>query len=320
MPAAEIVIEAIGLRKSYGPRVALDGVTLAVSRGEVVGLLGPNGAGKTTTISILATLLRPDAGEVRIAGISSRSGRNELRRKLGFVPQSLALYPSLTALQNLELFARLHGIGRREARADSMRVLREVGLAERVRDPVVVLSGGMKRRLNLACGLVHRPDVLLLDEPAVGVDPQSREQILLIVRESADAGAAVIYSTHYMEEVERTCDRVLLIDQGRLIAEGTVAELIVRGGGRPVMEIGLDGTPPAGWHCGLTGVAELSFAPSDGRMALELANLVQVSEVLERARASGVRVLNFTVHSPNLSDAFMALTGHALRDPASDFH
>src|SRR5215471_16798909 len=143
MPAAEIVIEAIGLRKSYGPRVALDGVTLAVSRGEVVGLLGPNGAGKTTTISILATLLRPDAGEVRIAGISSRSGRNELRRKLGFVPQSLALYPSLTALQNLELFARLHGIGRREARADSMRVLREVGLAERVRDPVAVLSGGM---------------------------------------------------------------------------------------------------------------------------------------------------------------------------------
>ncbi len=318
--ASETVIEAIGLRKSYGPHLVLDGISLALRRGEMVGLLGPNGAGKTTTISILAMLLRPDAGVVRIAGRAPRSGGDGLRRKLGLVPQSLALYPTLSAMQNLELFARLHGIRRRQARADSMRALEEVGLAERAHDPVAVLSGGMKRRLNLACGLVHRPDVLLLDEPAVGVDPQSRERILLNVRRSADAGAAVIYSTHYMEEVERTCDRVLLIDHGRLVAEGTVAELIARGGGRPLMEIALDQTPPAGWDRGLAGVVELSFAPSDGRMVLQLANLAQVSEVLERARATGARVLNFTAHSPNLSDAFMALTGHALRDPESESH
>ena len=248
----------------------------------------------------------------------SRSSRDELRRKLGFVPQSLALYPSLSALQNVELFARLHGIRRRQARADSMRALGEVGLAERAHDPVAVLSGGMKRRLNLACGLVHRPDVLLLDEPAVGVDPQSREQILLTVHRSANGGAAVIYSTHYMEEVERTCDRVLLIDHGRLVAEGTVTELIARGGGRPLMETSLDEMPPPEWYGGLAGVVELSSIPPDRRIVLQLAHLAQVSEVLACARAAGARVLNFTVHSPNLSDAFMALTGHALRDPESD--
>jgi ABC-2 type transport system ATP-binding protein len=320
MMSGEAVIEAIGLRKSYGPRVVLDGLSLVVRRGEMVGLLGPNGAGKTTTISILATLLRPDAGEVRIAGVTARSGGSELRRKLGFVPQSLALYPSLSALQNLELFARLHGIGRREARAESMRVLEQVGLAERAHDPVAVLSGGMKRRLNLACGTVHGPEVLLLDEPAVGVDPHSREQILLSVRTSAQAGAAVIYSTHYMEEVERTCDRVLLIDHGRVVAEGTVAELIALGGGHPLMEIAFADTPPAGWHGGLAGLVELPPAVPGGRMVLQLADLAQINEVLESARATGARLLEFTVHSPNLSDAFMALTGHALRDPDVESH
>ena len=318
--SGEAVIEAIELRKSYGPRVVLDGLSLTVRRGEMVGLLGPNGAGKTTTISILATLLRPDAGEVRIAGVTPRTGGNELRRKLGFVPQSLALYPSLSGLQNLELFARLHGIGRREARAESMRALEQAGLAERAHDPVAVLSGGMKRRLNLACGTVHGPEVLLLDEPTVGVDPQSREQILRTVRKSAQAGAAVIYSTHYMEEVERTCDRVLLIDHGRVVAEGTVAELIARGGGHSLMEIAFGDAPPMGWHRGVAGLVELSSAVPDSRMVLQLTDLTQINEVLESARATGARLLEFTVHSPNLSDAFMALTGHALRDSDVESH
>ncbi|MBV8362509.1 MAG: ABC transporter ATP-binding protein [Deltaproteobacteria bacterium] len=318
MLSGETVLTAMGLRKSYGRRVVLDGVSLTLRRGEMVGLLGPNGAGKTTILSILATLLRPDGGEVRIAGIEAGSGRYELRRKLGFVPQSLALYPSLTPLQNLELFARLHRIDRRQARIESMRMLEEVGLTERAHDQVATLSGGMKRRLNLACGLVHRPDVLLLDEPSVGVDPQSREQILLAVRRSANAGAAVIYSTHYMEEVERTCDRILLIDRGQFIAEGTTAELIGRGGRGPLMEISIEDALPSGWYGGLAGVVELRSAPFDGRMVLQLAHLAQVNEVLDCARAAGVRVVNFAVHSPNLSDAFMALTGRALRDANAD--
>jgi ABC-2 type transport system ATP-binding protein len=318
--AGETLIEAIGLRKSYGPRLVVDGITLAVHRGEMAGLLGPNGAGKTTTLSILATLLTPDAGEVRIAGSALQSGGNGVRRKIGFVPQSLALYQSLSAVQNLELFARLHGIPRRQARTVSMSALHAVGLAERARDPVEVLSGGMKRRLNVACGLVHHPEVLLLDEPAVGVDPQSREQILQTVRSSADAGAAVIYSTHYMEEVERTCDRIFLIDGGRLIAEGTVAELIALGGGHPLMEIGVGCAPRSEWHRDVPGVIELSPEPPEGRIKLQLADLTQVGEVLERARTAGLRILNFTVHSPNLSDAFMALTGHRLRDAEWESH
>jgi ABC-2 type transport system ATP-binding protein len=313
--AAAPLIDAIGLRKSYGSRLALDGLSLSVRSGEVVGLLGPNGAGKTTTLMILATLLNPDAGEVRIAGLPARSGGAAVRRKLGLVPQSIALYPSLSGLQNLTLFARLHVLARREARLECLRVLEEVGLTDRANDPVSVLSGGMQRRLNLACGLVHRPEVLLLDEPAVGVDPQSREQILVAVRRMSDAGAAVIYSTHYMEEVERLCNRVLLIDRGRVVANGTAAELIASAGCRTRMEVIFEGTPPGGWLGDIKGVSPLP--PSVGGIALELGSMAQVGEVLEHARTSGVKLREFSVHSPNLSDAFMAMTGHELRDPES---
>lgn len=313
-----VLIRASGLSKRYGERLALDDVGFSVAAAEIVGLLGPNGAGKTTTLLILATLLRPDAGEIRIAGLTPESGGDLIRRKLGFVPQSIALYPSLSGLQNLELFARLHGIGKREARDECMRALEEVGLAERAGDPVGVLSGGMKRRLNLACGMVHHPEVLLLDEPAIGVDPRSREQILLIVRRAAAAGAAVIYSTHYMEEVERLCDRVLLIDRGRLAADGTVAEIIAQAGGHPRMEITFQEAAPPRWSDGFVGVSELSRADQDRKVTLQLASLAQVSELLERARASRAEVLEWSVHSSTLSDAFITLTGHALRDAESD--
>ncbi len=318
VPAGNTVVEAKGLRKSYGSRLVLDGVTLSAGAREVVGLLGPNGAGKTTTLSILATLLKPDAGEVRLAGVEARADPDALRRKLGFVPQSIALYPPMSALQNLELFARIHGIGKRRALAECRTVLEEAGLGDRADDAVGMLSGGMKRRLNLACGMVHHPDVLLLDEPAVGVDPQSREKILLTVRRAAESGAAVIYSTHYMEEVERLCDRALLIDYGRVVAEGTVAELIALGGRQPRMEITFREPVALDWCAGIEGVTQLAAATSDGKITLQLTTLEQVSEVLERARAAGGRVLEFSVHSPNLSDAFIALTGHTLRDESAE--
>lgn len=307
-------IEARGLRKSYGSRLVLEGVGLAVAAGEVVGLLGPNGAGKTTMLLILATLLKPDAGEIRIMGQSPRSGEVRLRRKIGFVPQSIALYPSLSSLQNLELFARLHAFGKRGALDDCLRALKEVGLADRARNPVATLSGGMQRRVNLACGLVHRPEVLLLDEPAVGVDPQSREQILTTVRKMARDGAAVIYSTHYIEEVERICDRALLIDHGRVVADGTIASLIALAGGRPRVEIAFEKPAPPGWLDDLRGVSPVAQSASGGSVTLELTHLGQVGELLERARGRGAQVREFSVHNPNLSDAFIALTGHALRD------
>jgi ABC-2 type transport system ATP-binding protein len=313
-----IVVDARGLRKSYGPRLVLDGVTMTITAGEVVGLLGPNGAGKTTTLSILATLLEADSGEVRICGVTPNEDIGAIRRNLGFVPQSVALYPSLSAIQNLALFARVHGASKHRARADSIKMLEMVGLAGRAHDPVLVLSSGMQRRLNLACGMVHHPSVLMLDEPTVGVDPQSREQILSIVRSAAEAGAAVIYSTHYMDEVERLCDRVLLIDGGRLIAEGTVDELIARAGGQARMEITFQSPPSADWCAGLAGVTAAAPPESGAKIALGLPRVALVSEVLERARLLDCRILEYSVHSPNLSDAFIALTGHALRDPDSE--
>ena len=232
---------------------------------------------------------------------------------LGLVPQSLALYPTLSAAQNVWHFARMQGLSRVEASEACARVLDEVGLSERADDPMHSFSGGMKRRLNLACGIVHRPAALMLDEPTVGVDLQSREQILTLVRRCADAGAAVIYSTHYMEEAERICDRVLLIDRGKLIADGTVEQLVALGGGRPAPRADLSRTSARAMDCSnLADVHEIAQSGGEGRLALEMKSLAQVPEVLQQLRASNINVLDFSVHSPNLADAFIALTGRTL--------
>src|SRR5579872_1298785 len=308
------ILEAIEISKSYGARLALDNVSLAVRPGEVAGLLGPNGAGKTTTLSILSTLVRPDRGRVLIDSKPAKSDPRRLGRMLGLVPQTLALYPTLSAVQNVWHFARMQGMSSADASIACARVLEEVGLSERAADPMHTFSGGMKRRLNLACGIVHRPAVLMLDEPTVGVDLQSREQILTLVRRRADAGAAVIYSTHYMEEAERICDRVLLIDSGRLIADGTIEKLVALGGGRPRLELTYRGQLPNGWSAKFADVHEIANFGGEGHLALEMPSLTQVPEVLQQLRASDVNVLDFSVHSPNLADAFIALTGRSLRD------
>jgi ABC-2 type transport system ATP-binding protein len=322
-----LLVEARGLRKAYGPRVVLDGLDLAARAGEVVGLLGPNGAGKSTTLGILATQLKPDAGEIRIVGVDCRVQARAARRQLGFVPQTIALYPSLSGLRNVELFARMHGLNRRIARESAWRMLKEVGLGERAHDSVATLSGGMQRRLNLACGIVHQPSVVLLDEPTVGVDPQSRENIFDIVRKIAvEDHVAVIYSTHYMEEVERLCHRVLLIDHGKVVASGTVSEVIALAGGHPRIEITFRRPPVPGWLGGLpavtdiTGVNGLATNATPDCIMLALADPADAGRVFERANASGGEVLEFNVHAPNLSDAFIALTGHALRDSGRSRH
>jgi len=313
-PSHPPILEAIEISKSYGARLAVDNLSLAVKPGAVAGLLRPNGAGKTTTLSILSTLMRPDSGRVLIDGKPPKSDPRVLGRMLGLVPQSLALYPTLSARQNVWHFARMQGLARVAAREACARVLDEVGLTERADDPAHSFSGGMKRRLNLACGIVHRPAVLMLDEPTVGVDPQSREQILTLVRRNAEAGAAVIYSTHYMEEAERICDRVLLIDRGKLVADGTVEQLVALGGGRPRLELTYRGSLPERWIDYLTDVHEIAQATGEGQLALEMNSLAQVPQVLHQLRAANINVLDFTIHSPNLADAFIALTGRSLRD------
>jgi ABC-2 type transport system ATP-binding protein len=318
---ADILVEVAGLRVRYGERWALRGVDLAVAAGEVVGLLGPNGAGKTTTFSVLATLRRPDAGDVVVCGHHLPAEAPAVRRLLGCVPQSLAVYPTLTARENLEFFACILGLGRRARRAAAQHALALVGLEDRGDDIVSSFSGGMQRRLNLACGVLHTPRVMLLDEPTVGVDPQSRERIFTAVRAQADAGAAVLYSTHYMEEAESLCDRVVLIDDGKVIAAGTPAELI-RGATDGIrLEIVTRAALPAGWGDLLDGVRLLAHGPAPDRslarghwVHVAVESLAAAPHVLERAAALGSEVLEFHVHQPDLQDVFIKLTGTALRD------
>jgi ABC-2 type transport system ATP-binding protein len=307
-------LEAVDVHKRYGTRVALAGVSLSVGPGEIVGLLGPNGAGKTTLLSILATVLAPDAGHVTIDGARVRTGRVH-RAGIGLVPQSLALYPRLSAWQNVWHFARMLGLGRHDARSACARVLAAVGLLDRAHDPAMALSGGMQRRLNLACGLVHGPRIVLLDEPTVGVDLESRERLLAEVRRARTVGTAVVYSTHYMEEAERICDRVCLISGGRVAAEGTVEELIARAGRRTRVDLTYRGVLAAGWDRDLAGGIDLAPAGSEhGRLSFELSGHGEIGGVLDRLRTSGARILDCSLHTANLADAFLTLTGRDLRE------
>jgi ABC-2 type transport system ATP-binding protein len=220
------VLECRGLRRRFGELVAVDGVGFAIGAGETYGLLGPNGAGKTTTISMIAGLLARDGGTVTVAGEPMTTRSVRARNAIGYVPQDLAIYPDLSGRENLMFFARLYGMSTGQARRRSAEVLTLTGLADRAGDQAKHYSGGMKRRLNIGIGLLHRPKLLILDEPTAGVDPQSRNAILESVGALSGAGMAVLYTTHYMEEAERLCDWIGIIDHGTLIAEGTRAELV----------------------------------------------------------------------------------------------
>jgi len=312
MEAVEPLIAVDGLVKRYGARTALAGISFSVSPGEIVGLLGPNGAGKSTTLSILATLLPADAGTVTVADHRLPEGARAIRRVIGFVPQRVAVYPTLTATENLHFFARMQGLPPNEARAAVAAALALVGLGERADEPVTRFSGGMRRRLNVACGVLHRPRVILLDEPTVGVDPQSRERLFDAVEALARDGAAILYSTHYMEEAERLCGRVVLLDAGRMVAEGTPASLIAGSGMTPRLRLHTTHALPPGWLAGIPGASLLGGEGSDASIAL--ANVADVAAVLVRAARAGGEVRRFSLHQPNLADVFFGLTGRALRD------
>ena len=274
--------------RRYGARVAVDGLTLEVRRGEIFGLLGPNGAGKTTTVSMCVGLLEPTSGSVQIAG-RGRPAEPSTRAHLGLAPQALALYEVLSGRENLRFFADLPGLvgAEREQRVDW--ALDFVGRVDRADDRVAVYSGGMKRRLNLAAAILHRPELLFLDEPTVGVDPQSRNALFDNILALREAGATIVYTTHYMEEVERLCDRVAIMDHGRLLALGTVRDLAEQHGGPSVLV--------------------LESAAGDER--LETSD--PVGE-LARRNAEGVALSGFRWERPSLEQVFLRLTGRSLRD------
>jgi ABC-2 type transport system ATP-binding protein len=296
------MIQVTDLRKAYGPVVAVDGISFEIRQGETFGLLGPNGAGKTTTIHLLTGALGPDAGTIQINGVADPT-RLEVRRSIGFAPQALALYDELTGEENLTFFARLYGLSGARLRERVEWGLAFGGLADRRADRTRTYSGGMKRRLNLACALVHDPAVVFLDEPTAGVDPQSRNHIFEGIEALAAEGRTILYTTHYMEEAQRLCDRVAIMDRGHILALDTVEGLIERHGGQSVIEAELEGpVPEAVALPGKLEGAVLHFA-SD-RPFDEAARLV----------AAGVKFATFRVDRPNLEVVFLALTGRRLRD------
>jgi len=309
------MIEVQGLRKTYGELVAVDGVWFTVRAGEVFGLLGPNGAGKTTTIGCLSGLLAPDGGRVRIMGHDVGREGVAARKRLGLVPQEIALYEELSARENLAYWGGVYGLRGAELRRRIQEALELIGLEDRARDPVRSFSGGMKRRLNFACGILHRPAVLLLDEPAVGVDPQSRVRLLELVREQARGGVCVLYTTHYMEEAEALCDRLGVLDRGKLVAQGTLEELRAMLGERDLLRVN-GSFPVEAARQALAGIEGLEILQADGTeiVAALAEGPRRLPSVLGALAAAGAEVRETALRRPSLESLFIKLTGKELRE------
>jgi ABC-2 type transport system ATP-binding protein len=297
------------LLKRYDDQTAVNGVSFMVPAATCLGLLGPNGAGKSTTLGMLAGVLRPDGGSIALDGDVDPT-REKLRRRIGFVPQGLGVYQELSAEENLVLFGRVHGVRSSKLAERVEWALDFAGLAEHRAQRVRSFSGGMQRRLNLACALLHEPALLLLDEPTVGVDPQSREHIFRSIETLKKAGLTIVYSTHYMEEAERLCDNVAIIDRGEVIAEGSTAELLARHGMR--LRVEAEFTSGSGLRMA-AGAPEFSWPeePTTRRFVFECED---ASEVLERLLVEGEGLRELTVRRPTLETVFLALTGKRLRD------
>jgi ABC-2 type transport system ATP-binding protein len=326
----ESILIAKDLRKTYGDNEAVKGISFSVLRGEIFSLLGPNGAGKTTTINMLSCLIEPTGGTAEIAGHAIPGDTLNVRRAIGVVPQEIALYDSLSARQNLEFWGRLYDMGGKELTHRIDEVLEQVGLSDRAKDKIKTFSGGMKRRINIAAGLLHKPQLLFMDEPTVGIDPQSRRRILDMVRELRAQGMTVLYTTHYMEEAEELSDRVGIIDQGKLIALGTQAELTKVVGEQETLRLHLAEEAAAavaatnsGHALGADGKVEL-FAGLPGVVGAAavdhqiVVNVIDAGEALPgvvgRANDAGLHVRSVDIQEPNLEAVFLHLTGRGLRD------
>ncbi|MBC9713888.1 ABC transporter ATP-binding protein [Streptomyces sp. TRM66268-LWL] len=317
-PAAGGVLECSGLTRRFGPRTAVDDVSLSVAPGETYGLLGPNGAGKTTTIRMVCGLLRAETGTVKVAGQPIGPAAGAVKRLVGYVPQDVALYPDLTVRENLRFFGRLYRMPRRELDRRVTEVLELIDLGSRARDRVDSLSGGMRRRLNIGAALVHSPTLLVLDEPTVGVDPQSRHAILESVSRFGEEGMAVLYTTHYMEEAERVCDRVGIIDRGRLVAEGTTRELVALVAGRDRVRLTAGGDLKAYAEACLR-LPRVEAADVTGEHGEMVETVVKdgrslLPELLDLAHQCQVPVRSVEIVEPDLETVFLHLTGTALRE------
>jgi len=310
-----IALRIVGLSKRYGATVAVSGLNFDVREGEIFGLLGPNGAGKTSTIAMLATQRRPSSGDAILFGHSACHEPCQVRQMIGFAPQEVSLYPQLTAAENLKFFGNVYGVNRAELAGRIDELIAMVGLEAHRDARVGTFSGGMKRRLNLAVSIVHRPKLILLDEPTAGVDPQSREQILNIIGGLRDNGSAILYTTHYMEEAERLCDRVGILNQGRLVAVGTLDALLSQQDYAEVIEVsglraGIDLAAMRAWG----GVSRIERDRGDGMVRLYVKRaadfLLPLQKIVSRPN-QGVRLKMTPI---SLEDLFLHMTGKELSE------
>ena len=309
------LLQIQNLSKSYGEAPALDRFSLDMERGEVLGLLGPNGAGKTTLISILSGTLPGFSGSVTFQGKNLFSDRS-LKNRLGIVPQDMAFYEELSAMDNLLFWGGLYDISRSELKRKAEELLKSVELSDRAKEPVKRFSGGMKRRLNVAIGLLHSPDLLLLDEPTVGIDVQAKVSILEIIKRVGREGTAVIFTTHQLAEVEETCSRIAIMDRGRILAQGTLDELIKTIGEKVIVrvegEFSLSSFSEAIGSLADDGVELISAA--DDIVSLGVDDTDRIPKVMERLFSNNVQISDLKIHSPNLETVFLRFTGKSLRD------
>jgi len=300
--------------KRYGDTTALDHLNLDVAEGEILGLLGPNGAGKTTAIRTLCGLIDADAGDIQVLGQKQTIHNLKVRRHIGLVTQEITVFNELSAVENLRYFGGLYGLKGAELSANVNEMLEFVGLTDRAKKRPKTFSGGMQRRLNIACALVHKPKLVIMDEPTVGIDPQSRNHILESVKKIAEKGTTVIYTSHYMEEVQAICDRISIMDAGRVIAEGTIAELM----GRIQYEdrVNLQAAMPSDALTeelrAISGVKSVT-ANGSHYLITSGAGSGNVNRIMEVAQRNG-GVTSFSEDKPNLEDVFLTLTGKRLRD------
>ncbi|MGM0861803.1 MAG: ABC transporter ATP-binding protein [Bacillota bacterium] len=311
------MLQVENIEKAYEKKLIVKGISFTLEKGEAFGLLGPNGAGKSTTISMIAGLVPPDKGEIKVGGCIVGKDTNQAKQKIGVVPQDIALYPTLTAKENLLFWGKMYGLTSAKAKKRAIEVLEYVGLTERAKDKIQTFSGGMKRRINIGAALMHRPELLIMDEPTVGIDPQSRNHILQTVKQLNEEGMTIIYTSHYMEEVEYLCDRIGIMDKGGMIAIGTKTDLCTRLAGGTIIHLTVQSINDDFISAirSQENVSDIVVHSDENKIDILAEQHERViSGILDLAAAHHVSLKSLHVQEPNLERLFLHLTGRALRD------